>query len=59
MISTEFIFLIAIVVFLLMVVGIILTMHEFERISEEPSLRKGAGSGMQADHGQEGHASHS
>ena len=45
MITTEFIFMAAIIVFLLMVVGMILTMNEFEKISEEPSQRKGAGSG--------------
>lgn len=40
MITTEFIFMSAIIVFLLMVVGLVLSMREFERISEEPSQRK-------------------
>ena len=52
MITTNFIFLMAIVVFLLMVIGIILTMHEFEKLSDEPSLRKGAGSGRETFHEQ-------
>ena len=45
MITTEFILMAAVIVFLLMVIGVILTMNEFEKLSEEPSKRKGAGSG--------------
>jgi len=45
MITTEFIFMAAVIVFLLMAIGMILTMNEFERISEDPSQRKGSGSG--------------
>ena len=43
--STNIIFMFAIGVFVLMGVGIALTMVEFNRISEDPSQRKGAGSG--------------
>lgn len=46
--STLSIFMFAIFVFLLMSIGIILTMLEFNRLSDEPSIRKGAGSGKQA-----------
>ena len=42
--STTTILLFAIGVFVLMSIGMILTMIEFNRISDEPSLRKGAGS---------------
>ena len=41
--STEIIFMFAIGVFVLMCIGIILTMQEFNRLTDEPSLRKGAG----------------
>ena len=43
--TTEIIFLYAIGVFALMFTGIILTMVEFNKLTEEPSKRKGAGSG--------------
>ena len=42
--STEIIMYFAIGVFILMAIGIILTMIEFTKISEDPSIRKGAGS---------------
>jgi len=45
MITTEVILMAAVIVFLLMVIGMILTMNEFEKISEDPSQRKGSGSG--------------
>lgn len=41
MISTKVILIVAIVVFLLMVVGLVLTMREFNEITEEPSKDKG------------------
>jgi hypothetical protein len=41
--STEFIMMFAIGVFVLMSVGIILTMVEFNKISDDPSVRKGSG----------------
>ena len=45
--STETIMIFAIGVFILMAIGIILTMIEFTKISEDPSIRKGAGSGRE------------
>jgi hypothetical protein len=50
MITTEFIFMAAVIVFLLMVIGMILTMNEFEKLSDEPSQRKGGGSGTRKEH---------
>jgi hypothetical protein len=41
--STEFILMFAIGVFVLMNVGIFLTMIEFNRLTDDPSIRKGAG----------------
>jgi len=41
--STETIFLYAMGVFTLMAIGIILTMVEFNKLSDEPSQRKGSG----------------
>jgi hypothetical protein len=41
--SSSTIFMYAIGVFTLMVIGMILTMIEFNRLTDEPSLRKGAG----------------
>lgn len=41
--STEMILFAAIGVFVLMSIGIILTMVEFNKLSDEPSQRKGAG----------------
>ncbi|MGI9290888.1 MAG: hypothetical protein ACR2QG_06390 [Gammaproteobacteria bacterium] len=40
--STEYIFFVAMGVFALMVIGIILTMIEFNKLTEEPSKLKGA-----------------
>ena len=40
--TTQTIFMIAILVFGLMVVGLILTMREFNRVSDEPSKKKGS-----------------
>ena len=45
--STDTILIFAIGVFILMAIGIILTMIEFTKISEDPSIRKGAGSGRE------------
>jgi len=59
MITTEFIFFAAIVVFLLMLIGIILTMHEFEKLVEEADQRKAAGPGSEALRTQENHAGRS
>jgi len=42
--STNVILIYAIGVFVLMAIGMILTMIEFNRLSDEPSQRKGAGS---------------
>jgi len=42
--STNIILIYAIGVFVLMAIGMILTMIEFNRLSDEPSQRKGAGS---------------
>jgi hypothetical protein len=42
--STNVILMYAIGVFLLMAIGMILTMIEFNRLTDEPSQRKGAGS---------------
>lgn len=53
MITTEFIFLAATIVFLLMLIGIILTMHEFEKLVDEPALDKGERSGNQTARPQE------
>lgn len=58
MITTEFIFLIATIVFLLMVIGMILTMQEFEKLTDDPSQRKGAGSGRETEQFQEGNVRH-
>ena len=41
--SNETIFLYAIGVFVLMSVGIILTMIEFNKLTDDPSVRKGSG----------------
>ena len=46
--STGFILIFAIGVFVLMSIGIILTMIEFNRLTDDPSVRKGAG-GPEAD----------
>lgn len=35
MITTEFILLMAVIVFLLMMIGIVLSIHEFERLNDE------------------------
>jgi hypothetical protein len=59
MITTEFILMAAIIVFLLMVIGMILTMNEFEKITEEPSQRKGEGSVVRKEHRKAAHTSHS
>lgn len=47
--STATIFIYAIGVFTLMVIGMILTMIEFNRMTDDPSQRKGAGSGQQPE----------
>jgi len=39
--STQVIFVIALVVFALMVTGLVRTMREFNRITDEPSKKKG------------------
>jgi hypothetical protein len=44
--TTQTIALFAIGVFVLMCIGIIMTMIEFNRLTEEPSERKGAGDGQ-------------
>ena len=59
MITTEFIFFAATVVFLLMLIGIILTMHEFEKLAIEDDQRKDAASGREALRTQENHAGRS
>lgn len=41
--SSQTILFFAIGVFILMAIGVVLTMIEFNRITEEPSLRKGTG----------------
>ena len=41
--STGFILMFAIVVFVLMSIGIILTMIEFNEFTDDPSIRKGTG----------------
>ena len=41
--STELILMFAIGVFVLMNIGIFLTMLEFNRLTDDPSIRKGAG----------------
>ena len=41
--TTDFIFAFAIGVFVLMCIGITLTMLEFTRLTDEPSVRKGSG----------------
>lgn len=41
--STQFIMFFAIGVFVLMLIGIILTMIEFNRLIDDPSIRKGSG----------------
>lgn len=49
MITTEFIFMTATIVFLLMVIGIILTMREFEKL-EAAEQRENASSANAAEH---------
>jgi hypothetical protein len=41
--STEIILMYAIGVFVLMCIGIILTMIEFNKLTDDPSIRKGSG----------------
>lgn len=41
MISTKVILIVAIMVFVLMVIGLVLTMREFNEITDEPSQNKG------------------
>ncbi|MFL2554688.1 MAG: hypothetical protein ACJ0S4_08355 [Candidatus Rariloculaceae bacterium] len=41
--GTELIFMSAIVVFVLLSIGIFLTMIEFKKITVDPSIRKGTG----------------
>jgi len=52
--STETILFFAIGVFALMAIGMVLTMIEFNRISDEPSQRKGAGTGNKQTSAEEG-----
>jgi Na+-transporting methylmalonyl-CoA/oxaloacetate decarboxylase gamma subunit len=53
--STEFIFMAATIVFLLMLVGIILTMHEFEKLIKESEQSEAEKAGNAARHIRDGH----
>ena len=48
--STEFILICAIGVFFLMSIGIILSIFEFNRLTDEPSIRKGTGGPERSQH---------
>jgi hypothetical protein len=48
--STEFILIFAIGVFVLMSIGIILSIFEFNRLTDEPSIRKGTGGPERSQH---------
>ena len=51
--STDIILMYAIGVFVLMAIGMILTMIEFNRLTDDPSERKGAGAGKHRDDSQQ------
>jgi len=47
--STQFILVFAIGVFILMGIGMVLTMVEFNRLTDDPSIRKGSGGPKKAE----------
>ncbi|MGI9309074.1 MAG: hypothetical protein ACR2P6_07420 [Gammaproteobacteria bacterium] len=47
--STEIIFVFAMLVFFLMIIGLFLTMIQFNKMTDDPSVRKGPGNETDAD----------